>query len=954
MRIFRYILPLAIFSLISSHTAATHLRAADILVEQECGTLRYKITVRVYLNTLSGTPFGGFTASDGHINFGDGSPIELISPDRIEGPVARPDLGPEISVASYITFHRFPVIGVYKVTYFERDRSGGILNIANSHDVAYATFVLINAQWDHCNKLPVLQVAPVDRGCKGSVFYHNPGATDSDGDSLSYVLSIPSQDSVNFADGYRAPDHISFYSDFSHGNEAGTGPPSFVIDPVTGMITWDAPGLQGEYNIAFKIIEWRLDPSTQEYFMISTSVRDMQIIVEDCLNGRPTLNGPADVCIMAGETLTGIFTAQDPDHHPVKVEVFSSIFEGGPESFPATYDPMTTDFRPSDPPAELHIKWNTNCLHVRDQVYQVVVKVTDDPPSGPSLVAFRTWNIKVIAPPPVWTTLEPDLVNRTAKLEWNQYSCENAEKIQLWRKVGSFPFTPGQCVAGLSVHRGYTMIAEFDPSGTSYTDTNNGKKLAVGAQYCYRLVAVFSLPAGGKSYVSAEACVGPILADAPIITNVTIKKTATENGEVEVRWTKPFDISAEQYPEPYQYEVYRSNGFSPSMPQVNVSGRISDVTTFLDTDANTEDSVYNYQVVLYSKTVNNEEFNAIDTSSIASTVRLAIEPGEGRLSLEWNADVPWSNVVTERPYHRIYRGVYGDAQEAYELIDSVEVSEFGFVYDDIGQFGNQPIQPDVFYCYYVETIGSYGNPQIPLLFNLSQVACSYPVNTLPLCTPSLNVSKTDCEIFLVTTACEETAFTNELQWSVEEQTGCRKDAVQFNLYYSDVLNGEYALLSTFNTERAFSDQVQMLSRCYKISAVDSQGNESELSAPVCNENCPYFELPNVFTPNDDGCNDLFRTYYPGDDNGICIITDPTKCPRFVKSVTFKVLNRWGRAVYAYQSDNNHSTNINWNGRDANGTLLESGVYYYTADVEFYTADPALGRQKLRGWINLAR
>jgi hypothetical protein len=175
------------------------------------------------------------------------------------------------------------------------------------------------------------------------------------------------------------------------------------------------------------------------------------------------------------------------------------------------------------------------------------------------------------------------------------------------------------------------------------------------------------------------------------------------------------------------------------------------------------------------------------------------------------------------------------------------------------------------------------------------------------------------------------------------------------LYYSDLLDGEYTLLSTFNSsELAFNDPVAMLSRCYKLSSVGEDGNESELSDPVCNENCPYFELPNVFTPNDDGCNDLFRTYYPAGENGICVISDPTKCPRFVKSVSFKVLNRWGRMIYDYQSDDQHSIDINWNGRDSDGVLLDAGVYYYVADVEFYTTTPEGGKQKMRGWINLVR
>jgi gliding motility-associated-like protein len=943
---------LAFIFLLSLDAFSTHLRAADIIVEQECNSLKYKITIRVYLNTRSSTPFGGNELPDGHLNFGDFSPLDIIHISETVGPEPRPDLGTEISVATYTTFHTYSKAGTYKITYFERDRSSGILNIPNSGDVAYSTFTIINAQTQHCNQVPQFLVPPVDRACKGVVFYHSAGATDVDGDSISYALAIPFKDSTSAVEGYRSPDHFSFYSDYEHGNEAKNAKPIFKIDAVNGLITWDAPGLQGEYNIAFRVIEWRFDPGTNQFFKISENTRDMQIVVEDCLNNRPTLAVPADICVEAGKVVMGKFIATDPDNHPIKFELFSSIFDGAPDTSPATYEPMTTEFRPSNPPAELNIEWKTNCSHVRDQVYQVVIKVTDDPPSGPKLVFFHTWNIRVIAPAPAWSNIEPDLVNRSAVLEWQEYQCSNAEKIQLWRKVGSFPFLPGQCVAGLSVHKGYTLIREFDPAETAFIDTNNGKKLSVGAQYCYRLVAVFKLPSGGKSYVSKEVCVGPILADAPVITNVTVNKTDRSNGEVEIRWIKPFDISPEQYPEPYQYEVYRSEGFDQQPVPINISGRVENETLFIDNNANTSERIYNYQVVLYSMTQNNDQYNAIDTSAVASSVRLAIEPGQGKMLLKWQAEVPWSNVNPLRPWHRIYRGVAGDTKEDLKLIDSVEVSETGFEYTDKGNFKNEPIREDIYYSYYVEAIGSYGNNFIPALFNDSQVSSSYPIGNLPVCTPLLQVGKTDCESFLTSTSCGQTLFENELSWEVPDTPGCRKDIVSFNLYYTEKENGPYTLLQSFTDQTQFKDPVVSLARCYRMSAVNSQGYESPLSDPMCNENCPYFELPNVFTPNGDGCNDLFTSYMPSENPEECPVQEFSKCPRFVQHVYLKIFNRWGKVVHEYQSSEKNSVSINWNGRDRNGTLLESGIYFYVADVEFISIDPALKHKRVKGWLNI--
>jgi len=62
------------------------------------------------------------------------------------------------------------------------------------------------------------------------------------------------------------------------------------------------------------------------------------------------------------------------------------------------------------------------------------------------------------------------------------------------------------------------------------------------------LVAVFPLPKGGESYVSKEICLPPILADAPVVTNVTVDKTDPSNGVMTVKWLPPFDADTTQFP----------------------------------------------------------------------------------------------------------------------------------------------------------------------------------------------------------------------------------------------------------------------------------------------------------------------------------------------------------------------------------------------------------------------
>ncbi len=118
-----------------SHAAyATHVRAADIKVEVDCSKPRtYKITIVAYLNTQSNTRFGTIS----NVFFGDCTSV----PIPVTTSTLRNVLGTNIAVATFTVTHTYAVDGEYSIAYVERDRSTGILNIANSDDVPYVTFV---------------------------------------------------------------------------------------------------------------------------------------------------------------------------------------------------------------------------------------------------------------------------------------------------------------------------------------------------------------------------------------------------------------------------------------------------------------------------------------------------------------------------------------------------------------------------------------------------------------------------------------------------------------------------------------------------------------------------------------------------------------------------------------------------------------------------------------------
>jgi hypothetical protein len=362
----------------------------------------------------------------------------------------------------------------------------------------------------------------------------------------------------------------------------------------------------------------------------------------------------------------------------------------------------------------------------------------------------------------------------------------------------------------------------------------------------------------------------------------------------------------------------------------------------------------------------------VDTSFSASSVRLETNPQVKRIALTWNADVPWSNQTQAYPRHLIYRGANGASESELTLIDSVDVGLYQYTYIDSGQYQSTPLKETETYCYRVMTKGAYGNPKIlEPLKNFSQIMCAQPNDEQPPCKPELavSVSGIKCEETLETTSCGNNVFVNTLTWNRPIDESCKADTRSYNIYIANKIGDEFTLYKTDVRDTFFIDNNENLksfARCYKISAVDRSGNESELSEEFCFDNCPNYELPNVFTPNGDECNEKFSAYNDRlqvDEEGMgpCGPIDLSelrkKCARFVERVDFRVYNRWGQEVYMYtgmKGDDAHTVYIDWDGHDNSGRALTTGVYYYQADVTFDVVDPAKQNRTIKGWVHLIR
>ena len=105
---------------------------------------------------------------------------------------------------------------------------------------------------------------------------------------------------------------------------------------------------------------------------------------------------------------------------------------------------------------------------------------------------------------------------------------------------------------------------------------------------------------------------------------------------------------------------------------------------------------------------------------------------------------------------------------------------------------------------------------------------------------------------------------------------------------------------------------------YQATAFTSSGCESTDQITIFVEKNRDIYFPNVFSPNDDGINDIF---FPQSSD----IVENIK--------TFQVFNRWGEVIYEVNDVLPNDISIGWDGT-FRGQALNPAVFVYFAEIEF--------------------
>ncbi|MCY7349243.1 MAG: gliding motility-associated C-terminal domain-containing protein [Cytophagaceae bacterium] len=954
---------LAVLTLALGTARATHIRAGEVTARRISETsLTYEFTITTYTDVVNGFQ-ANQQETDLNICFGDGT-SEQLAP-RFPTPQTITPIGNETARNVYKIVHTFNAPGTYTVSAGTENRNAGTLNVgrADSDQISWLveTTLLINPTLGQ-NTTPVLLNPGVDfTAVVGQRFIHNPGAFDAEGDSLSYRLTISKQfpRGGSVCRGFDIPGY-KFPQDVCAGqNEALTGPATFGIDPITGDLIWDAPKCVGQYNVAFVVEEWR------NGIKIGEVTRDMQIIVKPTDNKGPRLVAPPEICVEAGTLIQRIITATDQPNtlnrkDPLTLTAISGVFGRDTGQIARPYATFTTGTQPQTAePATGVFTWQTSCAHVRQQAYDVLFKVEDNPGAVlPKLVDSKIFRIRVVAPRPKNLRVTSTPGARSFVLNWDAYTncpVPAGVRMVIYRREGACDNgTTDLCITTPPL--GYIEVGRVGINETTFTDTNNGRGFQLGSQYSYRIQVRYPEPGqgggGGGSAATNAICVN-LPRRVPYITNVTVDRTDPAQGEITVRWTRPFGFDPSRGGAPFEYRVLRTTGLtgnpSTSVARIptNLSTNTAD-TVFTDRGLNTTANAYRYKIVVYY-TLNNV-LAPLDSTGAASSVRLATQPATRSINLTWQANVPWNN---GNQRHRVFRETPGQPGTFNQIADVAVTDAGSFRYTDDGtdRFaadGTNSIQlvGDQLYCYRVQTVGTYGIPQVPgLLLNFSQVICASPIDTTRPCPPVLTLDLLNCDQYL-SGPCEEPPFNNKLTWTnpatnPTNNEACDKNIVRYNIYYKRYADDEkFTKIDSVSTPvppaQAYTHgNLTSYAGCYYVTAINRFGNESRPSNIVCKDNCPAYMLPNVFTPNNDGSNDTFQ---------------PMNCPRFVNSVVFTVYNRWGVKVYEFSG----GPLLTWAGVTTDGKELPAGLYYYQAEVRFDRLNRNEEAQTYKGWIQLLR
>ena len=348
---FIFILIITIFT--QNNVFATHNRAGEIIYTQIDS---YTVEAQIISYTKASS-----VAADRdslQICWGDGL-CEYIDRSNGDGEVFPHDQKRNI----YTGQHTYSEFGDYVLSMTDPNRNHGILNV--NPPVSDNVLFYIETQFSLSGEMdssPILLQAPVDIAFLGTPFLHTPNAYDPDGDSIAYELAVPLEGNE-----MEVPNYFEL-TEIAAGNNN-----VLTFDEETGLLVWDAPQLEGEYNIAIKVKSFRNGE------LVGSVLRDMQILVMMEQHPLPMIS----VDNFGNENTIHNLTPNEDVSFQIFAEGLSSqqilTLSSSSELYEIPFGNATfTVNEPGDNNIVATFHWYAHEAYIREQPFQVVFKVQDD------------------------------------------------------------------------------------------------------------------------------------------------------------------------------------------------------------------------------------------------------------------------------------------------------------------------------------------------------------------------------------------------------------------------------------------------------------------------------------------------------------------------------------------------------------------------------------------------
>ena len=316
----RRILTVLILVFITGTAFPAHIIGGEMYYECLGGNL-YRVTMKLFRDCNSGGAHfddpARFSIFDESNNLVGQRSDYIKSMTYIEPDLSSPCLTfpPDICVQEGI--YRFNVqlpsnTQAYKIVYQRCCRNATIQNLNNPGNQGLTIVVEVPASDNIvCNSMPSFNNFPPPVLCAQESISFDHSATDLDGDSLVYSLCSPfiggTPDSPAPSPTSNPPfDQVAWAPGFSAGNPLNANP-GLSINPVTGLLT-GKPTQLGQFVVGVCVQEWRNGQ------LLSTNTRDFQFNVALCEQTYSAIiadPAPEDLC---GNLTINFENLSDPDN----------------------------------------------------------------------------------------------------------------------------------------------------------------------------------------------------------------------------------------------------------------------------------------------------------------------------------------------------------------------------------------------------------------------------------------------------------------------------------------------------------------------------------------------------------------------------------------------------------------------------------------------------------------